>query len=543
MRDAKYRQIFIWVFLFLILIGIVIRMMHLQIIEKKELQRHGHNRSTRTEVIAAKRGIIRDRTGKPLAVTTAMSTVFVDPKQLNTTPEKWAQLLKLLQLSPQKTAERLHRYQNKHFMYLKRRVAPPIAKQLRQLKIPGIYFKTEYKRFYPHAEVAAQLIGFTNIQNQGQEGIELMYNNWLSGVDGERRVIRDLKGNVISNETLRQPQPGKDITLSIDSRLQALTFQALKSAVIKDKAASGSAVILDAKTSEILAIANWPTFNPNDLNKIEKGSTRNRAITDIFEPGSVFKPFAMAAVLSSGKYQPGDVIGTYPGRYRIGGNIVRDPRSYGEIPLHEVIRKSSNVGISRLVLSVEPEYLPDTLRKIGIGQKVGLGFPGESAGSLSAKQNWKPFALATLSFGYGVAATTLQVAQGYSILANGGKKQTVSLLKKEQLEPAQTVLDPQVASQVLQMLKAVVARGGTGVRAQVKGYEIAGKTGTARKAIKGGYADDQYTVLFAGIAPADNPKYVMVIMVDDPRGDNYYGGTVAAPVFAKVMSQVLPLNL
>lgn len=538
-KAIKWRKLFIWLFLALILISIVIRMLHLQLVEQKFLKRQGDHRASRTEVIPAQRGVIRDRHGEPLALTTAMNTIFVNPEHLDTRSPNWPKVIALLGFSAEQINQKLARYQDKQFMYLKRRVPPPIANQIRALRVPGVYFETEYKRFYPQAEIFAQVVGFTNIKNQGQEGIELMYNPWLSGTDGARQVVRDLKGNVLKNETLREPVAGKDITLSLDSRLQTLTYQALKAAFDKNHAESASAVILSAKTGEVLAMVSLPGFNPNNLNHIQPGATRNRAVTDMFEPGSVFKPFAMAAVLSSGKFQPEDTVDTYPGRFKVSGNIIRDPRSYGEIPLTEVIRKSSNVGISKLVLQIEPEGLPNLLRKLGIGQSPQTGFPGESPGRLAARREWQPFALATLSFGYGVAASTLQLAQAYSVIANQGQKQSLSLLKKTQVEAPETVLEPLVANQVLEMLKAVVAQGGTGVRAQIEGVPVAGKTGTSRKASNGGYADDQYTALFAGIAPADDPKYVMVVMVDNPRGELYYGGSVAAPVFKQVMARLL----
>lgn len=539
MRTPKGRKLFVWIFLVLVIVAIVLRMIHLQFSLQKELKRQGDNRAQRTEVISAKRGIIRDRHGEPLAITSSVQTIFINPQFLNIQNSNWPAVVKLLKLDPVLLAEKLQRYKNKQFMYLKRRVPPPIAAQIKTLKVPGVYFETTYKRYYPQAEIVSQVLGFTNIQNQGQEGVERLYDSWLSGNDGERQVVRDLKGRVLSNQTLREPVNGKDITLTIDSQIQAITFKALKAAVIEHKAMSGSAVVLNAKTGEILAMANMPTFNPNNLNSLVPGSTRNRVLTDVFEPGSVFKPLAMAAVLSSGQYTSEDTVNTYPGRYRVSGNIIRDSRSYGEIPLTEVIKKSSNVGISKLVLSLEPDTLPLTLRALGIGKKTAVHFPGESAGSLPQPRTWKPFALATLSFGYGVAANTLQVAQAYSVIANAGQKNPVSLIKQNQLPVAETVLEPEVAGQVLEMLKAVVAKGGTGVRAQVKGIEVAGKTGTSRKAVAGGYSDDQYTAIFAGIAPADNPKYVMVVMIDDPRGEAYYGGTVAAPVFSKVMTRLL----
>lgn len=536
----KWRRGFIYVALVLIFIGIISRMLHLQISNRHYLKKQGTVRTERQVVIQAKRGLIKDRTGQVLAATTQLAAVAIDPTEIRTANPKWQQLIALLKLDPIVTDAKLKKYAKRRFMYLKRQITPSISEQVRHLRLPGVIVLTEYKRYYPQAEIFAPILGFTNIDSQGIEALERSYNGWLAGKNGLRRYEKDLKGRIIQSQYLA-PEDGQDITLTIDSRLQAITYQALKKAVVKHQALAGTAVVLDVKTGAILAMASAPSFNPNDLKSITPGSTRNRVVTDVYEPGSLLKTFAMAQVLSSENYQPGDTIDTYPGRYYIGRRIVRDARNLGELSLTEVIQHSSNVGISKLLLTAKPEQFPDLLGELGFGKPTMIGFPGEQSGYLPVKRQWKPFALATLSFGYGVSATTLQVAQAYAVIARKGKHIEPSLLVRGQEPAAKLVLDPMVADQILAMLKTVVGEGGTAIQARVKGYEIAGKTGTARKATKGGYAENAYVTSFAGIAPANNPKLVMVVMIDDPKGDDYYGGSVAAPVFSEVMHRALPL--
>lgn len=536
----KWRRIFIYIILVLILLGIVARVLHLQIKERHFLQKQGKVRSERQVIIPAKRGLIKDRNGQVLAATTKMAAIAVDPSELKTSSAKWPTLLNKLHLDPQQVNDKLKRFSKRRFMYLKRQITPHLADQINAFNIPGVIVLTEYRRFYPQAEIFAPILGFTNIDSQGIEALERGYNDWLSGDNGLMVYEKDLKGRVVQSQYVA-PKAGNDIMLTIDGRIQSITYQALKKAVLKHRALAGTAVLLDVDSGQILAMASVPSYNPNNLNSIAPGSTRNRVVTDVYEPGSLFKPFAMAQVLQSKHYQFDDTINTHPGRYYIGRKIVRDPRSYGEMSLTEVIQKSSNVGISKLLLTAKPEDFPVLLGKMGFGKATMIGFPGEQSGVLPIRREWKPFALATLSFGYGVSATTLQIAQAYALLARKGKHIDPQLLASDQTPPGKYVLDPAVADQVLGMLKTVVSRGGTAIQARVKGYEIAGKTGTARKAAKGGYAINEYVTSFAGIAPADNPKLVMVVMIDDPKGDDYYGGSVAAPVFSEVMHRVLPM--
>lgn len=536
-----WRRGFILICFVLVIIAIAARLIYVHHLDSAFLKQQGEVRSDRAVVLQAKRGLIKDRHGQVLAATTKMGAIAVDPSELNTGSKQWQHLLFLLDLSPSETAQKLAKFSQRRFMYLKRQVHPDIAEQIAKMRLPGVIVMTEYKRFYPLAEVTAPVLGFTNVDNQGIEGLELGYEKWLGGDNGEERYTKDLKGRVI--KSAHQPAvDGRDVTLTIDARIQSMTYKALKAAVTKHRALAGTAVVLDVKTGEVLAMASVPSFNPNNFATIKPGTTRNRVVTDVYEPGSLLKTFAMASVLASGEYAPDDIVNTYPGRFRIGRRVVRDARNLGELSLTDVIRHSSNVGISKLVLDIEPAAFPDTLSALGFGRSTLVGFPGEQSGLMPIRRDWKPFALATLSFGYGISATTLQIAQAYAVIANGGKSISPTLIKGSQVAPVTEVLTPAVAHQTLEMLKTVVANGGTAIQAQVKGYEIAGKTGTARKAIPGGYAENQYVTSFAGIAPANDPKYAMVIMVDDPKGDQYYGGQVAAPVFASVMRRLLPMN-
>ena len=523
----------------LVVIAIVARLVHLHAIQDEFLTEHSKARSVRVLPIHAPRGEILDRHGQPLAVSTKVMTLWIDPSQLNTYDPRWQKVLNMIHMPSDIMAAKLKGKQKRRFFYLKRQVSPSMAKQVLALKLPGVYEQTTYKRFYPEAEASAQLLGVTNIDDQGQAGLEQVYNAHLAGQNGQQRIVRDLKGHVIKQAVIKPMQPGKPIQLSIDHRLQFITYRALKHAYDINHAKAASAVIMDVRTGEILAMVSLPSFNPNDRSTYQSDAMRLRAVTDTFEPGSVMKPLAMAAVLSTGQYDADDTLDTTPGRYRVQGHIVRDGHNLGVISLRDVIRKSSNVGISKLVLSVQPETLPSFYRHVGLGRQTGVRYPGERSGVLPHKR-WSPFALATLSFGYGISVTTLQLATAYATLANEGKKVTPTLLKQtEQHQQAEQIVDPNVAQQVLEMLTSVVQRGGTGVRARVEGFQVAGKTGTARKAGPGGYLPDSYTAIFAGVIPADHPQYAMVVMVDDPRGDRYYGGSVAAPVFSKVMSQYL----
>jgi cell division protein FtsI (penicillin-binding protein 3) len=511
-----------------------------QVFETAFLQEQGELRYLRTMHVDAGRGMITDRNGEPLAISTPLKTVTANPRQLSATREAIGSLASLLNLDPDHLQRLLA--SNKGFVYVKRQITPELAKRVEQLELGGLDFQTEYHRFYPSGEVAAHILGFTDIDDRGREGLELAYNDSLSGTQGAKRVIKDGKGHVVEDvENISSPKPGNQLVLSIDRRLQFLAYRELKAAVAKQRARSGSAVILDAKTGEILAMVNRPSYNPNGERSNRNGNLRNRSVTDVFEPGSTIKPFAVAAAMEFGKFQPDTPIDVRPGQLRVGRNLVRDHHNYGLIDVATVLKKSSNVGVSKIALTLTPETMWNFYTKLGFGVTTATQFPGESNGRLPHFSEWSAFEQATLSFGYGLSVTPLQLARAYAVLANDGVSLPVTLLKRAQGEipKGERVMRGSVARTVVKMLEAVVARDGTAPLAAVPGYRVAGKTGTAKKSIAGGYADDKYLSLFVGIAPASDPRLVMAVMINEPGGEDYYGGKVAAPVFSKVMGDAL----
>ena len=458
--------------------------------------------------------------------------------------------LNLLGLSLEEKTNILKRIKNREgrygFVYLKRKVPPYIAETIEKMETPGIHLVREYKRFYPDAEVSAHVVGFTNIDNQGVEGIEFSYNQWLDGHSGEHEIWRDLKRNLVKKtQTFKEAQQGHDLALSIDRSMQYIAYRALKRAMIENQAEGGSVVILNVHTGEVLAMVNQPSYNPNNLSDSEVASRRNRAITDVFEPGSTIKTFSALAGIEYGGLNPDDIIDTSPGFYYLNKHAVRDFRNYGEMDLRGVLLKSSNVGISRMLLKMPPETLPTLLRKLGFGYESGIEFVGERSGYVPYAEKLNEFGLATLSFGYGLNGTALQLARAYAAIANGGKLVTPTLLRindKSQIQSSQ-IISQESSKKALDILTSVVeAPGGTGAKAKIGGFKLAGKTGTVRKPIAGGYATDQYMGLFAGVLPAENPQYAMVVVIDDPKGENYGGGSAAAPVFAEIAEQVLRLK-
>ena len=528
------------VILTVIAVAIIARLGHLHITQQSRLQAHSEERSVRVINIPAPRGLITDRHGIPLAISSPVADIWADPRDFKPQGHGWQQLVALLQLDPPQIKHYLQTHPQSRFIYLKRAVAPDTAAKALALKVSGVHQRRSYQRFYPYGAEFANVIGVTNIDHHGQDGLELTYDHWLSGSPGTKQIVRDIKGHIVATKMIKPMQPGQTIALTLDQRIQHITFQALQKAVSKSRAIAGSAVILDVHTGEIIAMANVPSFNPNDRSTVKPAARRNRAVTDVYEPGSVMKPMAMAAVLESGEYPLDYQVDTKLGWYRVQGNTVRDGIGYGVLDLTGIIQKSSNVGISKVVLGLQdPTRVPRMMRRFGLGEDALL-YPGSQNGSLPLYSARQRFALATLSFGYGMAASTLQIARAYATIANQGRRPTVSLVKNTSPPSSEAVLSPQVAEQLMSMLKAVVTEGGTGFRAVVKGYHAAGKTGTARKAKRGGYSSD-YVALFAGIAPADNPRYAMVIMVDEPQGGYYYGGSIAAPVFRQVMRRVLPI--
>lgn len=507
------------------------------------LEKQGEARTVRTERISAHRGMITDRNGEPLAVSTPVVTLWANPKVLGQDLENWSAVGRAMQWSEQETREKMAQYNGKEFMYLRRHLAPAEADAILALGVDGIYGQREYKRFYPAGEVAAHLVGFNNIDDQGQEGIELAFNDALTGVPGKRRVVKDRKGRVVQDLGLLRPeQNGMDIALSIDLRLQYFAHTILKQIVSEFSAQGGSVVVLDVKTGEVLAMVNAPSFNPNNRAGVKPQQMRNRALIDVFEPGSTMKPLTMSAGLESGKWRPEMVIDTNPGSISVQGKVLKDHRNYGAIDLKTVIAKSSQVGTVRIALSLEPNAVRNMFHRFGLGQATGTGFPGESVGVLPNYQRWRDLDRATMAFGYGVSVTTLQLAHAYSIFANHGERRPVSILRQDEHKQGEQVLSAAIVNQVLPMMEAVTQPGGTATRARVPGFRVAGKTGTAHKLGARGYSENSYVAVFAGIAPVSDPRYAMAVMIDEPSGGKYYGGEVAAPVFSQLMQGVLQLT-
>lgn len=526
-------------------VAVVWRAVDQQIFETDFLQHEGERRHLRVVKVPAHRGMILDRRGEPLAVSTPVSSIWANPRVISTKAEDLSALAKALGRDVKGLQQQLRRRSDRSFVYLKRRANPDLSEKVMQLvrkeKLAGVELQREYRRFYPSGEVFAHVVGFTNIDDKGQEGIELAFDDWLSGTSGSKRVIRDGRARVVADvENIRSPRPGRTLTLSLDWRVQFLAYRELKAAVSKHKARSGSVVVLDAKTGEVLAMVNQPAFNPNG-SKRGTGRIRNRAMTDLFEPGSTMKPFIVASALEQGLIRPGTKINTSPGRLKIGKNLIKDIRNYGVIDIATVIRKSSNVGISKIALGIPPEGLWENLLGLGFGSSTNSGFPGEVAGHLAAFDQWSRFDLATLSFGYGLSVTPLQLARAYMVLATDGIRLPVTIQQRDTPAEGVRVFSSSTARTLRSMLEAVVSAEGTAPAAAIKGYRVAGKTGTVRKSISGGYAEDKFFSVFAGMAPASAPRLVAVVMIDEPSAGKYYGGQVAAPVFSKVMGGALRL--
>ena len=529
-----------------LLVLLVGRVLSLQIIDTERgyefLQDQGEMRSVRTAEIPAYRGVITDRRGEPLAVSTPVISIWGNPSVLAGS-DRLPELADALGLELAALNERLARYQGKQFMYLRRHMVPADARDILALKIKGVSGEREYRRFYPAGEVAAQLVGFTNVDDQGIAGLELAYEDWLKGVPGKKKYIKDLHGEVVRDIGVLQPAlPGKDLTLSIDLRLQYLQHRELRKAVTSIGAASGSVVTLDAHTGEILAMVNYPTYNPNSTRGADPASMRNRAITDVYEPGSTMKTLTLVAALESGRFTTSTMIDTSPGRIRVGPKVYPDPRNYGLISVSRIIEKSSQVGTTKIALDLGHEPIREVFNRFGIGHAPGTGFPGESSGSLPDRARWYATEKVSLAFGYGISATPLQLARAYSVFANGGVQQPLSLLALEgESAPGERIISSQIAREVLGVLQAVTGDEGTARKARVPGFAVGGKTGTVRKVGPQGYIADQYVAWFAGIAPIDDPRIVTVVVINDPKGEAYGGGAVAAPVFSTITQGALRL--
>jgi cell division protein FtsI (penicillin-binding protein 3) len=507
------------------------------------LASQGNARFSRVTAIAAHRGTIIDRYGEPLAVSTPVDSVWTNPRELALATDQIPRLAMGLKLDRQELTRRITSNLDREFLYLARHLQPSDAQKIRALDIPGVYLRREYRRYFPAGEVAGHILGFTNVDDAGQEGLELAFDHWLAGEDGAKRVIQDRYGRVVQDvDSIRSARPGRDLVLSIDLRIQYLAYRELKAAIREQRARAGSVVVIDVVSGEVLAMVNQPAYNPNDREQFVATTYRNRAATDIFEPGSSIKPFFVAAGLASGQYDDRSVIDTAPGFLKVGVKTIEDEHgSLGVINLATVLAKSSNVGMARLALSLEPQLIWKTLTALGFGQVTTSGYPGESAGLLSDYAHWRPIGVATMSHGYGLSVTPLQLAHAYATVGALGMNRPVSFLRVEAAPSGVRVLDQHLCRELINMLEAVVAAEGTGKRAAIPGYRVSGKTGTAWKATAGGYSTDRYMAVFGGMAPSSNPRLAAVVVIDEPSAGKHMGGDVAAPVFAAVVGQTLRL--
>ncbi len=523
--------------------GLSVRALELQWLDHGFLAKQGDQRTMRVVQIIAHRGAITDRNGEPLAMSTPVDSVWANPQELNDNLDQVPRLAQLLRQEPQSLVRRVTSNLDREFLYLARHLPPEQAARVKALGIPGVNLQREYRRYYPAGEVCSHVVGFTTIDDQGQEGLELGFDQILDGENGAKRVIQDLFGRSVQNvESIRAPRPGHDLTASIDLRIQYLAYRELKSAMQEYQARAGSVVVLDVLTGEVLAMVNQPSYNPNDRDQIKAGLYRNRAATDILEPGSSIKPFVIAAALESGQFHADSVIDTSPGFIKVANKVFDDEHPLGSIDIATILAKSSNVGMLKIALALKPEQIWDTLTALGFGQVTGSGFPGESAGMLSNYTHWRPIGIATLSHGYGLSVTPLQLAHAYATLGAGGVSRPVSFVRINEPVPGQQVIPQRVASSLVRLMESVVtAEGGTGRRATVVGYRVAGKTGTAWKSNAGGYSTDKYMAVFGGLVPATHPRLATVVVIDEPSGGKYHGGDVAAPVFSRVMTGALRL--
>ena len=541
-RNFNGRRAFLFTCMALAAVALLWRAVCLQVLDTEFLQSQADARHLRVVSLPAHRGKIQDRNGEPLAISTPVESVWVNPQALGGEQQRIPELTKLLSLDFDKVQRLLASRADREFVYLRRHLSPDLAAQVTALKIPGVHLQREYRRYYPGGEVAAHVVGFTNIDDTGQEGVELAYEDWLDGEPGAKRVVKDGNHKIIEDvESIRRPHPGKDLKLSIDRRIQYLAYRELKAVMKEHNAHSATAVVLDVKSGEVIAMVNQPSFNPNNRQQLRRSSMRNRAVTDVFEPGSTMKPFIVASALQDGRYLPETPVSTSPGWMRVGVNTVRDVHDYGQLDVSGVIRKSSNVGISKIALSLPAEQIWTLLTELGFGAQTYSGFPGEASGLLSYHGGWNAIETATLSFGYGVSVTALQLAQAYAVLATDGIKRSVTFLRDGEVTEERRIMPAIIAREVRNMLEQAAGPNGTAPLAQVAGYRVAGKTGTVKKATAGGYTSKQYLAVFAGMAPASDPRFVMVVMVDDPSNGKYYGGQIAAPVFSKVMAGALRL--
>lgn len=522
-------------------LGLSWRIFSLSILKQHFLRKQGDERVLRLVSTPAFRGMIVDRNGFPLAVSTTVYSVWINPKEIIPGSEELSPLAHLLSMKTADILSLLKQHKKREFVYIKRALSPEIANQVKGLNLPGVYLQKEYRRYYPEGEAASHVVGFTNIDDQGQEGLELAYNQWLQGEPGKKWVIKDRLGRVIDDVQVEQEQrPGKDLVLSLDRRIQYLAYRELMAGVTENEATSGTAIVLDVKTGEILAMVNYPSFNPN--NRLARGreNYRNRAVTDTFEPGSTIKAFTVTGALETGVYKPDAVIDTSPGWMRVDHNVVRDEKNNGPLSIMEILQVSSNMGAAKIVLNLPPNELWSLLHRVGFGEVTNVGFPGEQEGSLVKHSPWGAFTLATLSFGYGMTTTALQLTRAYAVLANDGIKLPVSLLRLDAPPTGERVINPKITRQILTLLEAVVNKG-TAQAARIPGYRVAGKTGTAKRVGERGYEKHHYNATFVGTAPLSQPRYIVAVVINDPKGKNYLAGFVSGPVFQKIMEGTLRL--
>jgi cell division protein FtsI (penicillin-binding protein 3) len=512
------------------------RAVHLQVFNKAFLLHEAAARHLRTAVMSANRGIITDRNGEPLAASMPVDSIWVTPEELTANPENIPALARALALDPGTLTREVAQNTDRDFLYVRRHLPPEAAQAVSDRNIPGVHVLREYQRFYPAGEVTGHVVGFTNIDEEGREGLELAFDEWLRGHPGKKMVLRDRFGRVVEDvERIEPAVPGRAVASSIDLRIQYLAYRALRTAVQENKALAGSAVVLDVSTGELLAVVNQPSYNPNDRARFAPALIRNRAMTDLIEPGSSFKPMIISAALESGQWKPDSHVDTSPGYIQVADKTIEDKHNLGMIDLATLLSRSSNVGAVKVAMSLPSEQLWSVLNRFGVGRVSGSGFPGESGGLLSHYENWRPIAKATLAYGYGLSMTPLQIAQCYAVIAGGGVLRPVSLLRLEKPPIGRKVISPETANAVLHMLEHVITPEGTGMRAAVSGYRVAGKTGTARKFGIGGYSEERYIAVFAGMAPASRPRIAVVVVVDEPHAGAYYGGDVSAPVFSHIV--------
>jgi cell division protein FtsI (penicillin-binding protein 3) len=541
-RSFRWRAALLLAALTACALGLVWRAVDLQLVDHSFLTREGDARFSRVLEIAAHRGTITDRYGEPLAVSTPVDSIWVNPSELALATDQIPRLAAALKLDRQELERRITSNLDRAFLYLARGQEPAEAARIKALGIPGVYTSREYRRYYPASEVTGHLLGFTNVDDAGQEGLELAFEHWLAGEDGAKRVIQDRYGRIVQDvESIRPARPGRDLVLSIDLRIQYLAYRELKAAVREQRARAGSVVVLDVATGEVLAMVNQPAYNPNDRGQMQAADYRNRAATDIFEPGSSMKPFWVAAGLAGGKYDVHSIIDTSPGFIKVGVKIFEDEHNLGAINIATVLAKSSNVGMAHIALSLAPQQVWTTLTGLGFGEVTTSGYPGESAGLLPPYAQWRPISIVTMSHGYGLSVTSLQLAHAYATIGSFGVARPVSFLAVDGPVPGERVLDERVCRELVGMLEQVVSQEGTGKLAAIPGYRVSGKTGTAEKAIAGGYSTDLYMAVFGGVAPASDPRLAAVVVLDEPSAGQHMGGEVAAPVFARVVGGALRL--